>query len=157
MRRFAAALVAAGALAGSAAAATPQPGTAKALPAAPGAQPAALSLTIVYEAVCGHPRTSAILVALPAAMGVPAHLADGAVLVNGRRPAGVAVAGHLVSIRLAPFPGRGHVTCLSIAPATLTVSFTDAARLANPSVAGSYTVRTRLGAQTFAARLGIRP
>jgi len=157
MRRFAAALVAAGALAGTAAGATPQPGTAKALPAAPGAQPAALTLTLAYEAVCGHPRTAAILVTLPSAMGVPTRMATGAVLVNGRQPAGVAVAGHLVSIRLAPFPGGGHVTCLSIAPATLTVSFTDAARLANPSVAGSYTVRTRLGAQTFAARLGIRP
>jgi hypothetical protein len=156
MRRFAAALVAAGALAGTAAAATPQPGTARALPAAPGAHPAALTLSFVYEAMCGRPRTAAIVVTLPTAMGVPTRMARGAVLVDEQRPAGVEVAGHLVSIRLAPFPVRGRVMCLSIAPATLTVSFTDTARLANPSVAGSYTVRTRLGTQAFAARLGIR-
>jgi hypothetical protein len=63
------------------------------------------------------------------------------------------VDGHVITIGL---PKPPQVTCTSIGPGTLTVTFTAAAGLGNPAAAGAYAVQARMAGRTFAARLAIR-
>jgi len=114
------------------------------------AQPAALTLQATFEVQCGH--IGQMTVDLPAAMGVRANIAPGAVLVDGAHPASVRTSGHVVQVTMPPPQG---VTCDSIGPARITVRLTKAAGLVNPKRAGSYAVSLRIHAATAAGRLKI--
>jgi hypothetical protein len=91
-------------------------------------------------------------VRFPAAATVPASIARSAVLVDGKAAPSVSVAGHTVSVALPPRP---QVMCDAIGPGKLTIAFTHAARLGNPTRAGTYAVTATRQASTFVARLAI--
>jgi hypothetical protein len=105
-----------------------------------GARPVALTLRMRLQLVCGQPGPGNAVVTLPEAAAVPASIRGGAVLVNGNHATAVSVSGHNVSVAL---PRRPGVTCLSIAPGTLTIVFTTRAGLGNPQAPGTYSVRVR--------------
>ncbi|HVA31904.1 MAG TPA: hypothetical protein VMU58_11610 [Gaiellaceae bacterium] len=125
-----------------------------AVPATAGAHPVTLTLRARLLMTCGRPGPGPIVVSLPAAERVPRAIARSAVLAGGSAPLTVRVAGHTVTLTLPRPPG---VTCLVIAPGTLTIVFSRAAGLGNPSAAGTYALSVRIGAQSFRARLTIKP
>jgi hypothetical protein len=155
MKRACTALVAAAVLGAAVAPAAAQEGpppTATVSPVRAGARPATLTLKLHYEMVCGNPGRGPLVVTLPHAMRVPARIPRAAVLLQGKLPPRVSVAGHVVTVGVPPPPA---VTCLSITMGTLTTTFTRAALLGNPVRTGAYAVRARIGAHAFTARLAI--
>jgi hypothetical protein len=52
-------------------------------------------------------------------------------------------------------PPNSNVICRSFVPGILWISFTSAASLRNPSRAGIYAIRARIGSHSFVARLAI--
>jgi hypothetical protein len=102
---------------------------------------------------CGYPGPGPINVRFPVAEHVPRAVAATAVLVDGKPAVGVRVSGQTVSVALAPPP---QVMCMVIAPGRLTIGFTRAAGLGNPSRPGSYTVAATRGTTTFSAPFTIR-
>lgn len=128
--------------------------TAVAAPDTAGAQPAALTLALRLLMQCGRPGAGPIVVSLPAAEHVPATIARGDVLVGGSPPRAASVSGHTVLLTL---PRPQGVTCMVIAPGTLTIAFSRAADLGNPPVVGGYRIPVRVGVRTFVARLTVKP
>jgi hypothetical protein len=127
--------------------------TATAAPSAASARPARLTVSLSLELRCGQPSSAAIAVSLPRAWRVPSTVARKAVWIDTAHPHAVTVSGHTLSLRPAAPPGG----CTVIAPGTITVKFTRAAKLGNPRKAGRYTVRASIGTQTFSARVRIKP
>jgi hypothetical protein len=84
---------------------------------------------------------------------VPKAVAPTAVWIDSVHPKGVEVSNHTLTLR--PVPPRG--TCTVIAPGTIKLNFTRAAKLGNPLQAGRYTVRASIGTQDFSARVTITP
>lgn len=141
-------------LATSASAAAPVGGaTAVAAPQAAGARPAALKVSLSLELRCAKPGPAAISVSLPRAWRVPKAVARTAVWIDGSHPEGVSVSNHALMLRPVAPPG----TCTVMAPGTIKVKFTRAAKLGNPRKAGRYTVRASIGRQDFSARVSIKP
>ena len=120
-----------------------------AVPAGHGAKPASLTLRATFELQCG--RAADLTVGLPAAMGLRT-IKPAALTVNGVHPASVRTAHHVVQVTMPP--PRGMI-CNSIGPARVTVRFTRAAGLANPTKPGSYAVWLKTRGQTAAGRLRI--
>lgn len=117
-----------------------------------GARPVALTVTVHYEMVCGQPGRGSVVVAFPRAAFVPTSIDRAAVLVNGKTAPAVSVSGHGVSIAM-PLPHG--VTCMSIGPGALALTFTRAAGVGNPPRPGVYTILVHRNAQTFEARVRI--
>ncbi len=117
-------------------------------PAASAARPATLRLSLRTELQCGALGSGTIAVGFPAAERMPPALESGDVLVDGKalRPT---LSGHVVQIAL-PKTGGG-ITCTVIAPATVTIVFTKAASLGNPTTPGTYHVSLRLRGRTAVA------
>jgi hypothetical protein len=128
--------------------------TALASPDLAGAQPTALTLTLRFRMTCGRPGAGPIVVSLPAAENVPRAIARSDVLVGGKPPLTATISGHTVTLTL---PRSQGVTCMVIAPGTLTIRFTHAAGLGNPSAAGTYALPVRVGARILVARLTVKP
>jgi hypothetical protein len=137
----------------AAAALAPPSADVSATPALHGARPVALTLRLHYDMQCNYPGPGPVTIRLPAALRVPRRLDHRAVLVDGKPSLGAALAGHVVTVELAPPP---PVLCMVIAPGTLTIRFTAAARLGNPLRAGSYRVAAQRRELAFAATLRIR-
>jgi hypothetical protein len=157
MRRLLLVAGLAGAIATPAAAAGPpiigtgDSAVAIASPATPAAR-TALKLLLRYEMLCAQPGRGPVLVTMPAALRVPAKIRPTAVHVNGKGAPSVQVKGHAVSVGLPP---NSNVICRSFVPGILWISFTSAAGLRNPSRAGIYAIRARVGSHSFVARLAI--
>jgi hypothetical protein len=156
MRRLLLAAALAGVIATPAAAGPPIIGTgdwavAIASPATPAAR-TALKLLLRYEMLCAQPGRGPVLVTMPAALRVPAKIRPTAVLVNGKAAPSVQVKGHTVTVGLPP---NSNVICRSFVPGILWISFTSAASLRNPSRAGIYAIRARVGSHSFVARLAV--
>ena len=126
--------------------------TAAAAPSGAGANPVELSLTLRLELQCGRLGPGPIVVSLPAAMQMPATIARGTVLLNGTAPATLTLSGHVVTMTRPPTKG---ILCTVMAPGTMKVVFSRAARLGNPSGAGRYAVTVRAGRTTGVAHLSI--
>src|SRR5579884_178355 len=155
MRLLALAVASAGIAVASALPAAAQEGpppTATASPARAGAAPMALTVKLHYEMVCGRPGRGPLVVTLPRAIRVPATIARSAVRLQGKAPASVAVAGHVVTIGV---PAPTGISCFSITMGTLTTTFAPTARLGAPVRAGTYPVLARIGKHAFTARLSI--
>jgi len=118
-----------------------------------GARPVALTLRLDYPMQCGSPGPGPATVTLPAAMTVPPTIKAAAVLVDGKPAETVARSGRQILVGLPSKPG---IMCDVIAPGTLTIRFTAAVRLGNPSAAGTYFVRATTDSRSFAAKLVIR-
>jgi hypothetical protein len=109
------------------------------------AKPVVLTLKLVAELVCGRLGTP-LVVALPAAASLPAHLTPTAVLVDGKPAATVAVAANRVTITETE---PGGVMCYVVAPGLVTLRFTRSAALGNPGTPGSYTIAVQHGRSTY--------
>ena len=113
---------------------------AHAVPKRSGARPAELRLSLRTELQCGRLSGGPIIVGFPSAERMPAALQSGDVLVNGKALQ-ASLAGHVVSIAL---PKTIGLTCDVIAPATVSVVFTESASLGNPATPGTYHVSMRV-------------
>jgi hypothetical protein len=120
---------------------------------AAGAKRVAMAISLHTELQCGRLLGTAVIVTFPRQVRVPGAISASNVLVGTRAARSVAVAGHAVTIAM-PLP-RG-VICDSIGPGVAKIVFSPAAGLGNPRAPGTYTVRLRRGAETFAAALEIR-
>jgi hypothetical protein len=141
-------------LTASASAATPVgSATAAATPQAAGAMPAGLKMTLTLELQCGKPGPTPIVVSLPRAWRVPKTVTRAAVWIDSIHPNEVNVSNHTVTLK--PVPPHG--ACTVVAPGTITVKFTRAAKLGNPRNAGRYTIRASIGGQDFSAHVTIKP
>jgi hypothetical protein len=144
-RAIAAAALAAAALAAPASATSGDSATATVSPDRAGHR-ATLTLKLRYEMTCGRPGPGPVIVHLPAKMGVPQRLVGG----NGTKQALATVSGHDVTVQL---PKPSAVTCMSIGPGTLTLTFVG---VRNPATAGTYLVRARIHEHAFTAQLVVR-
>ena len=124
-----------------------------ATPDAAGAKRAALKVSLHLELQCGKPGPAAIVVKLPRAWRVPKTVARRAVWIDRSRPNAVTVSRHTLTLQ----PAASHGTCTVMAPGTIDVKFTRAARLGNPLKAGRYTIHASIGTQDFSARVSITP
>lgn len=127
--------------------------TGVATPNTAGAKPARLKISLSLELRCAKPGPAAIVVSLPRAWRVPKSVARTAVWIDNSHPEAVTVSRHTLTLQPNAPPG----TCTVIAPGTITVKFTRAAKLGNPRRAGRYTIHTSIGTRTFSARVSIKP
>lgn len=81
---------------------------------------------------------------------MPASIRAGAVLVNGAAPRSVSRAGSVVTLAVHPTTG---ITCNVIGPGTITIVFTRAAGLGNPTASGTYRVSVRAGSRAASGNL----
>jgi hypothetical protein len=124
--------------------------TASAAPGRAGARPVKLTLTIEVELQCGRLQHGPVLVSLPWAMHLGASLARTAVLLDGKPPAAVRLAGHSIDISVPPTTG---IVCDVMSPGKVTIVFTRAAGFGNPPAAGRYAVTIRAGRTSGTAHL----
>jgi hypothetical protein len=117
-----------------------------------GAKPVELTLKVRYDMICGQPGPGTAIVTLPPSVSLPGTIASAALLVNGKPAPKVDVSGHEISVTL---PRRHGITCLVIAPGTLTLTFTKSAGLGNPARGGRYTIRVRHATRSFTAHVDI--
>ena len=127
--------------------------TAAATPQVAGAKPAALKVSLSLELRCAKPGPAAIAVSLPHAWRVPKTVARRAVWIDTSHPDAVTVSRHTVTLQ----PRTPTGTCTVIAPGTIKLKFTRAAKLGNPRKAGRYTVHASIGRQDFSAPVSIKP
>jgi hypothetical protein len=106
---------------------------------------ATLTLRLHFEMTCGRPGAGPVTIQLPAKMQVPHSLA----VRIGTTPTTATVSGDQVTVQL---PKPHGVTCLSIAPGTLTLYLVG---VLNPATAGTYFVHAHLRAMTFIAQLAV--
>ena len=123
-----------------------------ATPNTAGAKPARLKVSLSLDLRCANPGPAAILVSLPKAWRVPKSIARTAVWIDKSHPVGVTVSRHKLTLE----PNAPAGTCTVIAPGTINVKFTRAAKLDNPRRAGLYTIHVSIGTRTFSARLSIK-
>jgi hypothetical protein len=164
--RAALALVTAAAAAPAVAAAPPKPihggpislggkasATAAAEPAAPGARPVRLVLSLRdSELQCGRLRSRTVIVTTPSALRLPARIARSAVRIGGSTPATIVVSGHTIAMSLAPSIG---LTCNVIGPGSVRIVFSPAAGLGNPASAGRYRIGVAAGTSVAVATLPV--
>lgn len=127
--------------------------TVTASPRAARAHAVRLVVTLRYEMQCGYPGKGPLVVTFPAAMKLPHRFTARAVKLAGK-PIAAKVEGRHVTVTIPPHKG---VLCNLIAPGSLTLTFTHAARLANPARAGSYRFRAKHAGRLFTAKLRIVP
>ena len=112
-----------------------------------------LTITLTYDMQCGFPGAGPLVVTFPSAMKLPKHFAAGSVKLSGKAIA-AAVKGRRVTVMVPPHSG---VLCGTIGPGRVTLTFTRAARLANPAHAGSYAFAAAHANHTFRAKLVVEP
>jgi hypothetical protein len=105
-----------------------------------GARPVVLVARMRYEMQCNWPGPGSLVFRFPSAVRLPARIAAGAVLVNGKAATAARPSAGVVSVALPP---RKGIMCDLMGPGTVTVTFTRAAAIGNPKHAGSYTVRAQ--------------
>jgi hypothetical protein len=109
-----------------------------------GARSVELTIVITTTLRCGLPFGPTV-VDLPRQFEVPSRILRSAVRENDLAPAGVTVAGHEVTVS----PPTVGVTCQSLTTGPETLVFGAAARLGNPSTAGTYVVTLDRGSRTY--------
>jgi hypothetical protein len=106
---------------------------------------ATLVVKLHTELQCGALHPGRGVLRLPRGMSMPANPV---VKLDQTATANVAVAGHTLSFTI---PHRGGMTCMSIAPGTVTLTV---AGVRNPA-AGRYTVSATANGRTFAATFAV--
>lgn len=127
--------------------------TVTASPHVAGAHAVRLTVNLRYEMQCDYPGAGPLVVTFPSALKPPEHFADGVVRLGGK-PVAATTRGRRVTVRVPPHRG---VLCNLIGPGSVTLTFTRAARLANPRRPGSYRFEAAHAGHAFAARLAIKP
>ena len=125
---------------------------ATASPHVAGAQAVRLTLTLRYEMQCGYAGAGPLVVTFPRAVELPQRFAAGAVRLAGKPVVATLDARH-VSVTV---PRHKGMLCDLMGPGSLTLTFTRAAKLANPSRAGSYSFQATHAGRAFTAKLRIK-
>jgi hypothetical protein len=112
-----------------------------------------LKLTLRYEMRCGYPGAGRLVVTFPSALKLPKRFAAGAVRVAGK-PLTAKVEGRTVTVTIPPPKGT---LCNVVSLGSLAVTFTRAAKLVNPTQAGTYRLRAAHAGHHFTASLAITP
>ena len=106
-----------------------------------------------YEMRCGYPGSGPLVVTFPSAWKLPKRFASGAMRAAGK-PLPAKVEGRTVTATIPPPTGT---LCNVVNLGSLAVTFTRAAKLVNPTQAGSYRLRAAHAGHHFTARLAITP
>lgn len=140
-------------------AAVPVPGgsgaTATLSSSSAGVQHVAVTIRFRAELQCGRLNAPVVTVLLPGAMHVPPAIARAKLLVSGKEPSSVTVAGHTITIKPAR-PKPGTAICDVIGPGTVSIAFAAGAGLGNPAAAGSYAFSVSAARQTWRGTMTIR-
>jgi hypothetical protein len=115
-----------------------------------GAHPVVLVARMRYEMQCSWPGPGSLVFRFPSAVKLPARIAAGAVLVNGKTALATRPSAGVVSVALPP---RKGIMCDLIGPGTVTVTFTRTAAIGNPKHAGTYVVHAQHAAVAAAGQL----
>jgi hypothetical protein len=111
------------------------------------------TVTLRYEMQCNYAGAGPVVVTFPSSLRLPTRFAAGAVELSGK-PIAATVAGQRVSVTI---PRHQGTFCDVMGPGSLALTFTQAAKLANPSRAGSYSFKATHGKRTFVAKLTVKP
>lgn len=111
-----------------------------------------LTLTFRYEMQCGYPGAGRLSVTFPSALKLPQRFAYAAVRL-AKKPVAATVKGRRVTVTVSPPKG---VLCNAMGPGLVRLTFTHAAKLANPARAGSYSFKAAHLGNVFAAKLAIK-
>jgi hypothetical protein len=127
--------------------------TVAASPRTAGAHRVRLTLTLRYRMQCGYPGEGRLAVTFPSAFRLPKRFVAGSVRLAGKSIA-AKVHGRKVTVTI---PAPDGALCGVIGPGSVVLRFTHAAKIVNPSQAGSYRFTASHGRRTFTARLAIEP
>jgi hypothetical protein len=122
-------------------------------PRTAGAHGVRLKVTLHYEMQCNYPGAGPLVVTFPKALKLPKQFASGSVLLAGN-PVAATVNGQQVTVTVPPHKG---ILCTMVGPGSLKLTFTRAAKLANPAHKGSYRFSATHLRRDFAATLAIQP
>jgi hypothetical protein len=117
-----------------------------------GARPVTVTLMLRYQMRCGRPGPGSLVVTFPGSERMPIRIAPASVLLNGQKATLVKRSGKEITIAL---PATSGMTCNVIGPGALKVVFTRAARLGNPTQAGSYALVARTKSVVLRTRIQI--
>jgi hypothetical protein len=112
-----------------------------------------LTVTLRYEMQCGYAGAGPLVVTFPSGLRLPQRLASGAVELAGK-PVAATLEGQQVTVTV---PRHKGMLCDLMGPGSVTVTFTQGAKLANPSQAGSYSFKASHGRRSFTAKLTVKP
>jgi hypothetical protein len=101
---------------------------------------------------CNYPGAGALVVTFPSAVKLPRRLAAGTVKLAGN-PIAATVDGRRVTVTVPPPTGT---LCSLRGPGSVTLSFTRAAKLANPARTGSFAFKVNHDGHAFTAKLAIK-
>lgn len=118
-----------------------------------GAHRVRLTLTFTYQMQCGYPGAGPFVVTFPSSVKLPKRFAAGTVKLSGKTIA-AKVKGRNVTVTVPPPQGT---LCSTMGPGLVTLTFTHAAKVANPTHAGFYRVRATHEKRAFSAQLVIKP
>lgn len=108
-----------------------------------------LAITLTYVMQCEYPGAGPLVVTFPSTVKLPKRFAAGSVKLAGK-PVAATVSGRNVTVTIPPHAG---LLCTTMGPGVVTLVFTPAAKLANPTHAGSYRFTATHTEHTFRARL----
>jgi hypothetical protein len=125
--------------------------TVTAAPHAAAAQAVRLTVTLHYEMQCGYAGAGPLVVTFPAAVKLPQRFAKGAVQLAGKSVAAL-VQARRVTVLIPPHKG---LMCDLMGPGSVALTFTKAAKVANPAKAGSYRFTATHTNKSFAGTLAV--
>lgn len=121
-------------------------------PQTPSAHPIRLLVTLQYDMQCDYPGAGPLVVTFPSTMKLPHRFASRTVKLSGK-PTASTINGHRVTVTIPPPSGT---LCSLRGPGSLKLTFTRAAKLANPARAGSFSFKATHDGHSFTARLAIK-
>ena len=121
-------------------------------PHTPSAHAVRLLVTLRYEMQCDYPGAGPLVVTFPSAVKLPHRFAGSAVKLAGK-PIAATVDRRRVTVTVPPHSGT---LCSLRGPGSVTLTFTRAAKIANPARAGSFGFKATHDGHTFTAKLAIK-
>jgi hypothetical protein len=121
-------------------------------PHTPAAHSVRLLVTLRYDMQCNYPGAGPLVVTFPSAMKVPHRFAAGTVKLAGKQIAAT-VNRRRVTVTVPPPSGT---LCSLRGPGSVTLTFTRAAKLANPARPGSFGFKATHDGHAFTAKLAIK-
>jgi len=119
--------------------------------AAAGAQDVQLTVTLRYAMQCSYPGAGPLVVTFPDAMSLPTAFANGSVRLSGRAVE-AKVSDRKVTVTV---PVHRGLMCDVMGPGRLVLTFTHAAKLANPASPGTYRFAAAHARRGFSTTLTI--
>jgi hypothetical protein len=127
--------------------------TVTASPSTAGAQRVRLTLTMRYQMQCGYPGEGPLVVTFPRAVKLPKRFPAGTVRLGTKA---IPAKRHRRNVTVT-IPPPTSTLCGVIAPGSLVLTFTRAAKLGNPARAGAYRFEATHKGHDASATLTIKP